>query len=192
MKVTVTFENDDGTERTYKFLNVEQPVGPSVGRTQFVIAPVYTPADDQRAGWPFDPQAVPLMKGAEVSLAFHAKQDLDECGDVYQVTKRNTRPSPVSMTSTMCWACGQMRGVVAPIGVFEVHSVYPDGSGGQCRGSGTDGPPEMRMCGYCARKVPLSATGRFERHLVGLVTVGGATAGRDCQGSGCAPEETTG
>jgi hypothetical protein len=43
----------------------------------------------------------------------------------------------------------------------------------------------MAKCGYCGQTIPLSATGRFERHLsvVGLPP---------CQGTGCAPEETTG
>jgi hypothetical protein len=183
MKVTVTFEFDDGKTRVYVFRQVAEPeVSASAHRTVFKIEPSYF--QEPPGLWPAAVLEVPPLRGAQVNLEFYARPD--ERGEVCRWTERK---APVSATLTMCWACGDMRAVTAE-GVFVDHGVNHDGSGDRCRGSGTDGPPEMAECGYCHQLEPFGATGRFGPHIA-LRNVGGATAGRPCEGSGCAPEETT-
>jgi hypothetical protein len=182
MKVTVTFEFDDGAERTYEFHKVETPdESSSTHSTVFKINPHYDRGVP--AAWPPDLPLLPPLGGASVSLTFFAQVDYER-GEVYRSTERK---APGITTSTMCWACAQMRGVTAR-GVFVVHGVNHDGSGDRCIGSGTDGPP-YGICGYCTRRVDLTATGRFVEHI-GLAVVGPGSG--KCRGSGCAPEETTG
>jgi hypothetical protein len=184
MKVTVTFEFDDGAERSYVFHRVETPdESSSTHRTVFKVEPHYDRGVS--ASWPPDLALIPPLVGASVGLSFFAQPDYER-GEVYRCT---VRKAPVSMTSTMCWACGQNRAVTRD-GVFAEHGVNHDGSGDKCRGSGTDGPP-YGICGYCTRRVDLTATGRFVEH-VGLVPAGVAPQGGRCRGSGRAPEETTG
>jgi hypothetical protein len=128
------------------------------------------------------------LQSSDVMLRFHADPGpVDEHGRAYvylweRLPPEEAERTPVPMVMTMCWACGQNRAVTRD-GVFAEHGMNHDGSGERCRGSGTDGPPETRACGYCGRTVPLSSEGRFERHL-GPNRIG------DCAGTGRTPEDT--